>query len=362
VYYTNSTPRQETPEYTINPQIFKSGADQIRHCTTGSGPHDPRGNPFTKSTDWSLGHWDGIPYDITGKTKAEIHAWLRPNYPANQYAIRGLEEYFYQVNPFADNNNPTVAEIDTWNLNVIRHIRRVLGIKIKTGSQAGQPMPIIPDPRLYVEAAWSQERKMSTTWDTLHPNGVIKNGTEYFGFAPGPCWLPGSNGTVRPTGYTPHCGETFFPTAAQSLPYRTSAPYNLTFDSSWGLDSYNTLPPNDPRRYIRSNYYNALKAAKTPYIELYEHGTGATFSSGTSGTSRNIPWSHRLAIIITNFIKDEGTTGHAGPYFDRPYIGMAWTCFNDGGISYRAKYAGRFRADNGELSPPPFLGWTNTGT
>jgi hypothetical protein len=352
--------KQYSPEHSAFPEKYPSTADNIRHCTAGWGPHDPRGNALTRSTNWSIAHWDGIPFDMTGKTKEEIHKFLVPDHQNNKYAIRGLEEYFYRRKPFADNNNPTVAEIDTWNLEVIRHIRSVLGVKVTTGPTTGlyygKDIPIIPDARLYLECAWADGRKHSQMWDEIYSGGVIKNGIENFGFAPGPCWLPlpppnPNPSAVRPPGYTPHCGETFAPRNPYSLKYREAAPYFFQ-TSSWGQDYYDTLPPNDPLRFFRANFY----ATNPPYKELYQHGTLASSSAGLSGTGPDVPWSHKMAMIFANFIKDEGTSGHAGPFLSRPYVGMSWSC-NEDGIAFRGKWAGRIRADNGNLDIP-FLGWT----
>jgi hypothetical protein len=288
-------------------------------------PHDPRSSPISQNINWKEAEWNGIPYNYIGKTKAEIHAFLRPGYPANKLAIRGLEQRFYEVQPFADNYNPTVKEIDTWNLEVIRHIRRVLGVTIQSGPLLGQPVPILPDPRLYIEAAWADERKHTQKWDVKYPDGVIHNGIEYFGWAPGPCYIPGSNPPQKPTPYNAHCGASFTPHGADAHLYRTSAPY----------------------------FYDLTK-----YPELGVHGHKASFVEGLSGTGTDVPWSLRLAVIIANFIMSEGTSGHAGPFFSRPWVGMSWKCDENGkSLAFRGKWNGRIRTDNGAIDRP-YLGVT----
>jgi hypothetical protein len=318
---------QYTPEYTLNagntfPNSYPSGASIIRgECSMGVRPHDPRGSPTTRLTNWQSANWDGVPFDYLGKTKEQIHEFLRPGYPANKYAIRGLEQRFYQLNPFADNSNPTVGEIDTWNIEVIRHLRAVLGVKVTTpGPLLGQTIPILPDPRLYIEAAWADERRWSQVWDTKYPNGVIVNGVEYFGFAPGPCWLPNTNPPQVPLPYNAHCGGKFAPNTTDAHAYRLAAPYH-----------YNTAV----------------------YPELASHGNLVSFTEGISGIGTEVPWSLRLALIITNFIKDEGYSGHAGPFFTRPYVGMSWRCdAQNKAIGFRGKWNGRIRLDSGTLDRP----------
>jgi hypothetical protein len=346
-----------TPEYTKDPTIMKSAADQIRHCTEGRGPHDPRGNPVSKNTNWAIAHWDGIPYNgpLGKEGKDVMYNFLVPD-KANPYAIKGLEEFFYSRKPFQDNNNPTVAEIDTWNLEVVRHIRSVFGIVNSvgptTGPYYGKIIPVAPDPRLYLETAWAQERKQSQVWDTDYPTGVIKNGIETFGKAPGPCWLPlppplPHPNADRPIGYDPHCGATFgISNTAQRIKYHEGAPYYLNRAAFGNTD--------DEKRA----FYNALPL-DDPYKNIYIHsGTGISNAEGVSGTGKDVPWSHKLAFIIANYIKGEGNTGHAGPFFTRPYVGFCFTC-NDDGVSFRGKYAGRIRADNGKLDVP-WIGYTPT--
>ncbi len=355
--------RQYSPEYSPDPTKYASSADQIRSCTVGYGPHDPRGNNLTKPTNWSIAHWDGVPFDMTGKTKEQIHKFLVPDYQNNKYAIRGLEEFFYQRKPFQDNDNPTVAEIDTWNIEVIAHLRRVLGVKNTIGPTTGpyyqKDIPILPDARLYIEAAWSDGRKYSQIWDEIYSGGVMKNGIEYFGFAPGPCWLPlpppnPQPNKTRPPGYTPHCGETFAPQNPHSLRFREAAPYFFQ-TAAWGVDDY---PNNKPASLHRNAF--TKQVPPPPYKELYTHGTLAGSAAGLSGTGRDVPWSHKVPMIMTNFIKDEGTSGHAGPFLSRPYVGMSWYCVGDGSMAFRGKWAGRIRADDGRLDMQ-FLGYTQTG-
>jgi hypothetical protein len=191
--------------------------------------------------------------------------------------------YSKSPEPFADKYMPTVIEIDNWNIEVINHIRNMLGI---TNEVKG-------DPRLYLEVAWADERKTSTIWDAKYPGSLNS--------AYGPCPQPGAQG---------HCGATFFPDAADHASYVSGAPY---------FNDY------------------------TKYPELADHTTRYSQSEGTGGTSARIPWSLRIAMVITNYILGEGISGHAGPALFRNTVGISWGCIpggqiNGGGISFRAKW------------------------
>ena len=156
---------------------------------------DPNGIGWINSTQWSNAEWDGVPFDPTGKTNAEIFAFMFPNVNT----MRGLRARFYEVNPYADVTNPTPREIEDWNLEVIRHARSLLGIST----------PVDHDKCLYLRARWGQERRFTTYWDSSYP-GV--NGSSY-----GPCAGSGNS----------HCGATFVPNASDQTPYANSSCGNV---------------------------------------------------------------------------------------------------------------------------------------
>lgn len=300
--------RQFTPDYTldnINPQTI---ADKmVSDCALnlmgvtifpdrtapqpGNLGHDPRGIRlgFTNATvpteaDWLAAKWDGIPFNYAGKDKAVIWKWLVPVGNNLSGILRGIEDLYYDDPPFADKFNPKVIEIDNWNIKVINHIRSLLGI----------PGKVKPDPRLYLEVAWADERKYSTIWEPKYP-GVMNS-------AYGPC-QPQTN----PQG---HCGESFFPDRGDREKYYQNAPYN-----------------NDVSKYP----------------ELADHNKRISQASGTGGVGARLPWSMRLAQILTNYILTEGTSGHAGPALYRGNVGMSWRCVPGGqsvggGMGFRAKW------------------------
>lgn len=166
--------------------------------------------------DWTGSEWNGIPIDTTGLSKGEI--WARV-FPQNANAMLGLREYFYQVNPFQDVTNPTVAEIDNWNLHIVKHFRNILGSTV----------PVELDEKLFVRARWSDERKYTNVWDDVP-------GT--FDSAFGPC-IGGTN---------QHCGDAFYPPLTDQPPYLsqytpTIAPFSTTGDGTTGMGTTNANIP-----------------------------------------------------------------------------------------------------------------------
>jgi hypothetical protein len=113
-------------------------------------------------------------------------------FPVSPYVMRGLRDVYENINPFVDEVNPTVAEVDNWNLEVVRHFRRLFGITT----------PVSNDRCQYLRAQWSTERKNTTVWDSMYPTDGGIGGA-------GPCG----------SGSGSHCGFTFVPSCADQLPY-----------------------------------------------------------------------------------------------------------------------------------------------
>ena len=178
---------------------FKSQAQQVRDLTAYINSkgfrHDPDGIPWIPANAWVP--WDGVTtYNPCTLTTAQLMAGILPP-PSGINGMRGLRELFYSVNPFADNQNPTVAEIENWNIEVIRHFRRLLGFNQTTH-------PVSNDKCTYLKAAWAEERFRTDYWSTAYPGTLDR--------AVGPCTLPNSS--------NPHCGALFIPSAAaEQAPY-----------------------------------------------------------------------------------------------------------------------------------------------
>ena len=285
-----TTTTQYTPTYTL---YTTTGTEMIDSQTTVSQSHpnvtsqDPDGINWIDPIHWSNSTWDGTPLNTSGKTKEEICEWISPSTP---YVIKGLRERFYEVNPFADNFNPTIPEIDNWNIEVIRHFRNLFGITI----------PVQNNSRLYLEARWASERKYTEVWDTTY--GVNNN----FGDAWGPCFNPPGTPIDIASG---HCGEAFFPSTDDRNLYISTAPYYNNFTTYPELESYNN-------RYAQA--------------------------SGLSGANADVPWSIKLAFVIRAWICTEGLSGHPGPYVNpidaREEFGCAWWYESGSWANFRGKW------------------------
>lgn len=109
--------------------------------------------------------WSHIPYDISGLTNLQVQELLMPGL-LNGFSLRGYREFYYSEPPFADIEHPTIPEIETWNLNMIIHLRRLAG---------WDHIPIEYDRGLCLRAQWSLEKLFSTAWTTPPNEGYDIN-------------------------------------------------------------------------------------------------------------------------------------------------------------------------------------------
>jgi len=293
----DTSSKQGTPSTTT--ASAPSAAGMINNLTTLSQAcpctfsQDPKGHGHILPSMWAAAPWDGTPVDPIGKMKEELCTFLKP--AEHSLVIRGIHDLFYQVNPFGDNQNPTVAEIDNWNMEVARHFGRMFGTAT----------PVNLDARLTLEARWASERKHAEDWDVAHP--LDCNGTTTKGGPCGPCYDGGT--PVDASGG--HCGAAFWPSASDRQ-LATAAPPHLD------------------------------DTTKCP--ELSNCNTRNSKAEGASAVGLSAPWSSKLASIITNWICTEGHTGHPGPYVNhattRERIDFAWWC-EDGmtGVAFRGKHS-----------------------
>lgn len=298
---------QYTPDYSRTPYtpVQRMIASTAKAKTSNPGGQDPDSIPWMTPAHWAVAAWDGTPFDLTGKTKEQICAWLAPS--GSGQAIRGLREHFYAVQPFADNKNPTITEINNWNLEVIKHIRNLFGITI----------PIKNDARLYLECAWADERKFTDVWNVDYPGPFFPDNAGSSTF--GPC-VVGDNRLV-----SDHCGASFYPNTGHRTPYITAPPYNNDFTV------YPELNGNGP-----GSVYGPVLTT-----------TGYTARRGATEGVRSIEdthsWTLKLAQIFKRWICAEGPTGHAGPFLSRTEVGMSW--WHEPGqagdiVKFRGKWAG----------------------
>lgn len=181
----NTQLEQYTPDQanwkTFETKPFKSGTNTS---------HDPDGVGWLTKESWEKAKWDGTVYDPTKKTKEQFFNCMC----ASVDQVRGIREVFYENKPFADNKNPTKAEVDEWHRIAINHVRALVGY-------TSEDRQVKKDHCLFARALWGDERKYTTMWDTKYPG---KNGS-----AAGPC--QGSKNA--------HCGASFFPDKADQAPY-----------------------------------------------------------------------------------------------------------------------------------------------
>ena len=276
---------QKSPNFTIT--NYRTEQEIIEYITQKSqeSPYVTSQDP--DGIDWLVGHWDGTDWDgipindAPNRTKSELCAFLRPGHP---YIVKGIRQLFYQVNPFADNTNPTVTEIENWQIECINHVRKMLGSTVMVKKNA----------RLSLEARWCSERKHTTAWDVKYPDsftclcaqGQAPPCSSCYGYAPGPCFLPNGTAVEYASG---HCGDAFWPTVkADRDMYINAAPYFGNFTQYPELQNYNNK---------------------------YAQATGG--GNGFGGKI-DIPWSISIAKGIVDYICGEALTGHAGPYSGFP--------------------------------------------
>ena len=106
-------------QFTPDQAKWESFASKPFVGDTNSG-HDPDGIGWISEESWNGAKWDGTIYNPSKMTKAEFKDAICPN---GGDTIRGIREVFYQHNPFADNRNPTKAEVDEWHRIALNHVR-----------------------------------------------------------------------------------------------------------------------------------------------------------------------------------------------------------------------------------------------
>ncbi|MFK7951872.1 MAG: hypothetical protein AB8B73_03430 [Ekhidna sp.] len=144
--------------------------------------HDPDGVGWISAEAWEASKWDGTIYNPSKMSREKFADCLCPSVDR----VRGIREVFYKHKPFADNNNPTKAEVDEWHRIAINHVRALVGY-------TEEDRQVKKDHCMFARALWGDERKFTTMWDEQYPGNV--------GSAYGPCQGSGNS----------HCGATFVP-------------------------------------------------------------------------------------------------------------------------------------------------------
>lgn len=178
------TPQQYTP----NQSDWRTFA--AKPITGGTTAHDPDSVSWISADSWLASKWDGTIYNPSRMSKADLTSAICPSGDR----VRGIREVFYQYQPFADNRNPTKAEVDEWHRIAINHVRALVGY-------TSEDRLVKKDYCMFARAQWGDERKFTTKWDAAYPGTT--------GSAYGPC--QGSTNA--------HCGSTFVPNAQDQAPY-----------------------------------------------------------------------------------------------------------------------------------------------
>lgn len=186
---TNTTGNSNLEQYTPDQANWDTFASKPFESDVNTG-HDPDGVGWITPEQWEEAKWDGTIYNPSEMTKEEFYKAIFP-YPD---VVRGLREVFYEHKPFADNRNPTKAEVDEWHRIAINHIRALVGY-------TSEDRQVQKDHCMFARALWGDQRMYTTMWDDKYP------GEE--GSAEGPC----QNST------NPHCGASFIPDAEDQAQY-----------------------------------------------------------------------------------------------------------------------------------------------
>lgn len=175
-------------QYTPNQANWSTFASKPREA--GITAHDPDSVAWITPADWDAAKWDGTIYNPSKMSPADFAKAMCPSVDR----VRGIREVFYESKPFADNANPTKAEVDEWHRIAINHVRALVGYK-------SEDRRVKKDHCMFARALWGDERKFTTAWDGRYA------GTN--GSAAGPC--QGSTNA--------HCGATFLPSPEEQAPY-----------------------------------------------------------------------------------------------------------------------------------------------
>ena len=182
-------PKPEIEQYTPEQANWDSFSSKPFVNGVNEG-HDPDGVSWISQEQWEASKWDGTAYNPSTMNHNDFVQAICPSVDR----VRGIREVFYQHKPFADNMNPTKAEVDEWHRIAINHIRALVGY-------TQEDRQVKKDHCMFARALWGDERKYTTFWDEAYP------GTP--GSAAGPC--QGSSNA--------HCGATFIPDLLDQASY-----------------------------------------------------------------------------------------------------------------------------------------------
>jgi hypothetical protein len=187
--HANDNGSGKAEQYTPNQANWKTFETKPWAGGTNTS-HAPDGVGWITKEQWEAAKWDGTTYNPAKMSKAQFMAAICPGVDR----VRGLREVFYKHKPFADNKNPTKAEIDEWHRIAINHIRALVGY-------TADDRQVKKDHCMFKRALWGDERKFTNRWDAKYPGKL--------GSAAGPC-LGSKNA---------HCGASFIPDKSDQVAY-----------------------------------------------------------------------------------------------------------------------------------------------
>ena len=188
---TNNTGTNNSGLTQYTPNQANWDSFQTKPFASGTNTsHAPDGVGWISPDDWAASEWDGTIYNPSKMSRQDFADAVCPSVDR----VRGIREVFYEHQPFADNRNPTRAEIDEWHRIAINHVRALVGY-------TSEDRQVEKDHCMFARALWGDERKFTTAWDADYP-GVD-------GSAAGPCQGGGNA----------HCGATFLPNPEDQAPY-----------------------------------------------------------------------------------------------------------------------------------------------
>ncbi len=232
-------------QYTPNQANWNTFASKPFVGTNPNTGHDPDGVSWISQASWAAAAWDGFPYNPSTMSRSALTAAICPSGDT----VRGIREAFYQHRPFADNKNPTKAEIDEWHRIAINHVRALV-------RYTSEDRKIKKDHCMFARSLWGDERKFTTKWDAKYPGEL--------GSAFGPC-----QGTSNA-----HCGSLFVPDAQDQTPYLPEG--HATCGTPGGAEGVFSSP--------KSNIPWSIKWSRAFCATLGDEG----FWGGHTG-----PWFHR---------------------------------------------------------------------
>jgi len=168
-------------QYTPDQADWTTFYDKAVNNNNLNKDHSPDGIGWLGPDAWK--EWDGTVYDPTEYSRRDFGKLICPG-----NTVLGMRKVFYDENPFADNANPTKAEVDNWHAIVVNHVRAMV-------NYTSEEYTIVPDKCLHIRALWSDERFHTRKWDTNDYPGTCAGSTN------------------------PHCGAGFLPSKEDQQEY-----------------------------------------------------------------------------------------------------------------------------------------------